>query len=74
MKMPADKFLLADAFSALFTMALMVGAGYAGGYGMQALERNLIKIKSFSIALVVALVLVYFLWRYLKFRRNNKIS
>lgn len=73
MKMPAEKFLLADACSALFTMALMVGAGYAGGYGMQALERNLIKIKNFSIALVVALVSVYFLWRYLKFRRNSKI-
>jgi len=70
-RMSAVKFLLADAFSALFTIAFMAGAGYAGGYGMQTLERNLIRIKNFSMILVVTLVSVYFLWRYFKYRRNN---
>lgn len=71
MRMSAIKFILTDAISALFTMAVMIGIGYAGGYGMQVLERDLLKIKDFSIAAVIALVSVYFLWRYLKFRRGN---
>jgi membrane protein DedA with SNARE-associated domain len=70
-RMDAGKFLLTDAFSALFTIALMVGAGYAGGYGMQVLERDLLRIKDFSIIAVIAMVSVYFLWRYLKFRRGD---
>ncbi len=70
MKMPAVKFLLADGVSALITISLMVGAGYAGGYGMKTLERDIIKLRNVSAILIAILIALAILYRYIRYRRK----
>jgi membrane protein DedA with SNARE-associated domain len=55
MRMSAVKFLLADAASAIITLALMVGIGYLGGNSIQELKRDITRIE--HIAIVVFMVL-----------------
>jgi membrane protein DedA with SNARE-associated domain len=70
MRMPALKFILFDGISAIGTIALMVGLGYAGGDSLEAVQRDLSKIKHLGLlALVVVFVLFLF---YLSFRAFRK--
>jgi len=68
MKMPALKFILLDAFTSIFTMALMIGAGYLGGNSLQALKKDISRIEHIAV-LVIVLLLVVYLFRY---RKNKK--
>lgn len=71
MRMPSLKFLLADGFSSIFTIALMVGAGYLGGNSLGVLKRDLSRIEHIGILLLVTALIVYLLFRYFKSRTNG---
>ena len=55
MRMPAIKFLIADAASAILTVTLMVGIGYLGGNSIQVLKKDLTRID--HIAVVVFMIM-----------------
>lgn len=64
MKMPALKFLLADAVSAIFTMSIMIGAGYAGGNSLQLIKKYISRIEYLGLLVIITLLLVYLVYRY----------
>lgn len=68
MKMPALKFMLLDAFTSIFTMALMIGAGYLGGNSLQALKKDISKIEHIAVLAIVLLLVVYLF----KYGKNKK--
>ncbi len=72
MKMPARKFLLADAFSALITMAIMIGIGYFGGSQIQILRENMARMNRMIMFSLVLIFLGWSLFRY--FRKKRKIA
>jgi membrane protein DedA with SNARE-associated domain len=69
MRMPAIKFLIADATTALLTIALMGGIGYVGGNSIQILKKDLTRIE--HIAIVVLMILLS-VWIVLKYFKGNK--
>jgi len=69
MRMPARKFLLADALSALITMAIMIGIGYFGGSQIQLLKEDLARMNRMIMFSVVLIFLGWSLFRY--FRRKK---
>jgi membrane protein DedA with SNARE-associated domain len=71
MKMSAIKFLMADAVSSIFTIALMVGAGYMGGNSLQVIKRDITRIEHIGILIVVTVVVIYLFFRYFKSRRDK---
>ncbi len=66
LRMPALKFLLTDAVSSLFTMALMIGAGYWGGNGVKLLKRGIVRIEHIVILVIIFSITIYSLYRYMK--------
>ncbi len=68
MRMSALKFFIADAVTSIFTIALMVGAGYMGGYSLQVVKRDITKIEHMVVLLLIILVVIYLLFRYFKSR------
>ena len=72
MRMPALKFILLDAFTSIFTMALMIGAGYVGGNSLQVLRKDISRIEHAAIFLAILLFFGYLLFRYMKPVRNKK--
>ena len=54
MRMPALKFLVTDAVSSLFTMALMIGAGYWGGNSIKFIKQGIVKIEHIAILVVIS--------------------
>jgi membrane protein DedA with SNARE-associated domain len=66
MRMPTLKFFVADALSSIFTMALMVGAGYWGGNSLRLLKRGLVKIEHIAILVILFSIIIYSFYRYLK--------
>lgn len=72
MRMPALKFLVIDAVSSLFTMTLMIGAGYWGGNSIKFIKKGIVKIEHVAILLVILFILFYSGYRYLKPRLTVK--
>jgi membrane protein DedA with SNARE-associated domain len=72
MRMSALKFIMADAFSSIFTMALMIGAGYMGGNSLEIIKRDITRIEHIGILLVIILLATYLLFKYVKFMRLGK--
>jgi len=66
MRMPAAKFLAADGISSALTIALMVGAGYAGGHSLQIIKRDITRIEHIGILLAVIMLAMYMIFRYFK--------
>ena len=66
MRMPPIKFLIADAATALFTIALMGGIGYAGGNSIQILKKDLTRIEHIAIVVFVILLAGWFVFKYFK--------
>ncbi len=66
MKMPALKFLITDAVSSLFTMALMIGAGYWGGNALKFIKQGIIRIEHIAILVIIVSIIIYSFFRYLK--------
>ena len=66
MKMSPLKFLAADAFSSLFTMTLMIGAGYLGGNSLEIVKKDIHRIEHAAIVLFTIALAVYLIYRYVK--------
>ena len=66
MRMPTLKFFIADAVSSIFTMALMIGAGYWGGNSLKFLRRGLVRIEHIAILVIIFSIIIYSFYRYLK--------
>lgn len=71
MRMSPIKFLLADAASALFTILVLGGIGYAGGNSIQVLKKDITRIEHFAIVAIVILIAGWFIYSYFK---NNGAS
>jgi membrane protein DedA with SNARE-associated domain len=71
LKMSLLKFFLADAFSSLITMALMIGAGYIGGNSLKVLRKDLSRIEHWGIVLLIAALIVYLFYRHLKIKTGK---
>lgn len=71
MRMPALKFIMADAFSSLFTMALMIGAGYMGGNSLEIIKRDITRYEHIGILLIVIMLAIYLFFRYFKSSRSK---
>ena len=75
MKMSATKFLVADAISALFSIALWGGIGYLGGNSIQVLKKDVTRIEHIAVVvLVILLACGIFFWYFKnkwKFRQKG---
>jgi membrane protein DedA with SNARE-associated domain len=71
MRMSSLKFLLADAFSSLFTIALMVGAGYMGGNSLEIIKKDITRIEHVALFLAVIFIALYVLFRYIRSGRKT---
>jgi len=68
MKMSAVKFLVVDGITSVFTIALMVGAGYIGGNSLQVIRKDLSRVEHIAIFLLVAIFSLYVVFRFFKSR------
>jgi membrane protein DedA with SNARE-associated domain len=71
-RMSALKFLMADSLSAIFTLCIMAGAGYMGGYSLQVVEKDITRIEHIAILLLIVSLAIYLFFRYLKIRKQVK--
>jgi membrane protein DedA with SNARE-associated domain len=67
MRMPTIRFLMADAASAVFTVTLMVGIGYLGGSRIQGLEKDITKIATIAVLLLIVGLVSWIVIRYSKY-------
>jgi membrane protein DedA with SNARE-associated domain len=72
MRMSAIKFLITDAISFQFTIALMVGAGYIGGHNLQVIKKHITRIEHIGILLIIILFSGYLILRYLRYRLDRR--
>jgi len=70
MRMSALKFLVADGISSLFTMAVMIGAGYIGGNSLEIIKRDITRIEHIAMLGAVVVFAIYMTYRYFKGRNN----
>jgi membrane protein DedA with SNARE-associated domain len=56
MKMSWKKFLIVDATSALLTITLWGGLGYAGGNSIQTLRKDITRIETIIVATLTILI------------------
>lgn len=70
MRMPALKFIMADAASAILTVTLMVGIGFWGGNSIQILQKDMKRIEHIGILILVILLTGWIVYKYFK---NKKI-
>ncbi len=71
LKMPWKKFLLVDAASALLTIAIWGGLGYAGGNHIDTFRRDITSMEFVLMVFLAILVGSVLFFRYLKKRRNS---
>lgn len=75
MKMPVVRFILADAFSAIFSVFIWGGAGYVFGYKVLSLKERFTEVEHRfilpAIGLAIAAGLAYVLVKYFRGRRRN---
>jgi membrane protein DedA with SNARE-associated domain len=64
MKMHPLKFLITDAFSSLFTIALMVGAGYVGGNSLQVIKKDITKVEHIAVLLIIVLTVIFIFFKF----------
>lgn len=72
MKMHPIKFLVADGATALFTIAIMGGIGYAGGNSVQILRRDITRIEHLVIVVFVILLTIWIVVRCREMRRKSR--
>ncbi len=71
LEMPAIKFLIADAASAIFTVALMTGIGYFGGNSMKILEKDVTRIEHLAILIFAILVASWIIYASFRNKKNQ---
>ena len=72
MRMSVFKFFIADAVSSIFTIAIMVGAGYAGGNSLQVIKKDISRIEHVGVFILIIVLVIYLFVRY--FRSGDKTS
>jgi len=70
MRMPFLIFSLSDALSALITMAIMVGAGYAGGNSLQVIRKEVARVEHIAMLSAVVILIIYVAYRYFRVRND----
>jgi membrane protein DedA with SNARE-associated domain len=70
LRMPAIKFLVADAATALLTIALMGGIGYAGGNSIQILKKDLTRIEHVAVVILVISIAGWFVFKHFKDKKK----
>lgn len=68
--MPALRFLAVDSITAIFTIFLMAGAGYMGGYSLEIIKNDITRVKHVAIFILVIALAIYLLLRYFKARKE----
>lgn len=71
MKMPFKEFAIIDCLGALISVPLFVGLGYLFGTHVEGLREDIGRIKSWIIAAVIILLALFFLWGWLKSRKED---
>jgi membrane protein DedA with SNARE-associated domain len=66
MRMHPLRFLLADAFTVIFTIAFMVSIGYVGGHSLKDIGINTSRIGLMAVLLFVSFSMGYLLIKYIK--------
>lgn len=64
LKMPRPKFVLVDAISSLFTIALMVGAGYWGGSFIEMVKKDVAAAQNAILILGLIGLVCILIWRF----------
>lgn len=64
MRMSVLKFFIADAVSSIFTIAIMVGAGYAGGNSLQVIKKDISRIEHVAVFVLIIILVIYLFSRY----------
>ena len=74
LRMPYAKFLAIDMVSALISMGIMVGIGYAGGHSilLAAFSKDMDRIGHLAVAVAAAFVFFFILYWNIKRRRAAK--
>jgi len=72
MRMPAIKFLMADAASAILTVTLMVGIGYLGGNSIEVLRKDMSRIEHVAVVVLILLLMSWIVLRYFKSIKKSK--
>lgn len=72
MKMRPMKFLITDALSSLFTIGLMVGAGYAGGNSLQTIIKGVTRIQHIVVLLVIILLVIFLISYAYRHRKDDE--
>ena len=70
--MPAIKFLMADAASAILTVTLMVGIGYLGGNSIEVLRKDMSRIEHVAVVVLILLLMSWIVLRYFKSIKKSK--
>jgi membrane protein DedA with SNARE-associated domain len=71
MRMQALKFVAADALSSLFTIAVMVSIGYAGGNSLDTLQKDFKRVEHFIILAAVIVFALYLVYKFIRSRREE---
>ena len=69
-RMSPMKFLLADGFTSLFTIALMGGIGYAGGNSVDVLKKDVKRIEHIAMVIVAILVSGWIIYKHFKAKKS----
>jgi len=69
MRMPALKFIMVDAASAVITVTLMVGIGFWGGSSIQILQKDAKRIEYIGILILAILLTGWIVYKYFKNRK-----
>ena len=72
MRLHPLKFLLADAVTVTFTIAVMVSIGYAGGSSLKDLGIDIIKTDYLAIFLLASVVIGYLIFKYIQKKKSYR--
>jgi membrane protein DedA with SNARE-associated domain len=64
LKMPRLKFIIIDALSSLFTVAIWIGLGYVGGHTLQIIREDVARIEHILIYFLISIA-IYFIFRHI---------
>jgi membrane protein DedA with SNARE-associated domain len=70
MRMHPLKFLLADAVTVIFTIAVMVSIGYLGGHSLKDLGIDIRKTEYLAFFLLLSFFMGYLVFKYIQKRRR----
>jgi membrane protein DedA with SNARE-associated domain len=72
MRMHPLKFLLTDAFTVTFTIAVMVSIGYLGGHSLKDIGIDISRTEYLVFFLIVSFIMGFLLYKYIQRRRKTE--